>query len=167
MGGQVKVTTTSPLNNLSNTKTLVQTLVMAISQTLVSQNTIQITMTIKKMDTIFKVSHTVFKVKTLVSIAMKIKVTIHGVKVIRIFKVSSSFIKAKVNRLIFTTGKVINIKVISLVQLIMVSMETIRVRVSMEFRGLSKDFIQWVWGTTACIPIECSVWVPLTMGEIQ
>ena len=167
MVGQVKVTATSHQNNLSNTKTLVQTLVKAVIQTLVSQNIIQATMTIKMMDTIFKVSHTVFKVKTLVSIVTKIKVTVHGVKVIRIFKVNSSFIKAKVNRLIFTTGKVINIKVISLVQLIMVSMETIRVRVSMEFRGLSKDFIRWVWGTTACIQIKCSVWVPLTMGEIQ
>ena len=169
MEGQVKVTATNPLNDLSNRKTLVETLVRAINRILFYQNRIQVTKTTKMTDRLFKVSHSVFKVKTLVSMVMKVKVTIRGVKVTRIFKVISSFLK--ITKAIFTTDKdlnlkVINIKDISRVQLIMVSMETIRVRVSMEFRVMTKDFIKWVWDTIQCTPITCSESAHRTLEEI-
>ena len=134
MEGQVKATTTGHQNNLSNTETLLELLVKAVSQTLVCQNMDQVTMTTKMMHRISKVSPMVFKVRTLVFIAMKTKATIPGVKVIIIFKVNISIIKVRVSKVIFTTDKVT--KVTSLVQLIMVTMATIKVRVSM---GLSRD----------------------------
>lgn len=122
--------------NCSIRKTSVEVLVRAITdKTLPHLNKTKV-MSFKK-DRIFRASHMGFKVMTLVTKVMTVKVTVHGVRVI------SSFLRITI--VTSTAGKDLDLKVIkgsSLVLLVMVSMETIKVRVSMDSKVKKLAFIR-------------------------
>ena len=96
----------------------------------------------------FRVSLLAFKVKILVSKTLKVKVIAHGVKVIRMFKVINNSI-IKMVLVFITTDKDLDLKVNKdtiLVLLVMVSMATIKVRVSMDTKVAKQDSSKWVLG---------------------
>ena len=103
----------------------------------------------------FKVNLLAFKVRILVSKTLKVKVIAHGVKVIRMFKVINNSI-IKIVLVSITTDKDLDLKVskdIILVHLVMVSMATIKVRVSMDTKVVIQDSSKWVLGLIQCSQI--------------
>ena len=103
----------------------------------------------------FRVSLMAFKVRNLVSKTLKVKVIPRGVKVIRMFKVINSS-SIKIVLVSITTDKDLDLKVSKdtiLVHLVMVSMATIKVRVSMDTKVVKQDSSKWVLGLIQCSQI--------------
>ena len=103
----------------------------------------------------FRVSLMAFKVRILVSKTLKVKVIAHGVKVIKMFKVINNSI-IKIVLASITIDKDLDLKVNKdtiLVHLVMVSMATVKVRVSMDTKVVKQDSSKWVLGLIQCSQI--------------
>ena len=119
---------------------------------------------------IFKVNLKIFKDSSLAFRVMiqVFKVTIHGVKVIRIFKVINSCPRAVKVTLVIGKGLDLrDIKDSFLEQLVMVSMETAKVRVSMDFKVMTQVSIKWVLDTIACMQTIYSVSTHHSIVDLQ